>query len=123
MTRRVFPVILFLSLRQAEQKASRTFFGILDLNPPFGTAYVQEQVHTNGCENFWSLFKRTIGGTYVHISPFHLFRYAAEQVFRFNNRAWTDAQRFRFVLSQVFGRQLTYRLLAGIDGAGFMGLE
>lgn len=88
-----------------------------------GIAYVKDQCHTNGCENFWSLFKRTIGGTYVAISPFHLFRYAVEQVFRFNYRGWTDGQRFRFVLSQVFGRRLTYRLLAGIDGAGFMGLE
>ncbi len=86
-------------------------------------AYVRNQVHTNGCENFWSLFKRAIGGTYVSISPFHVFRYAVEQVFRFNYREWTDGQRFRFVLSQVFGRRLTYRLLAGIDGAGFMGLE
>ena len=88
-----------------------------------GVAYVRDQVHTNGCENFWSLFKRAIGGTYVHISPYHLFRYAAEQVFRFNYRDWTDGQRFRFVLSQVFGRRLTYRLLAGIDSAGFMGLK
>lgn len=87
-----------------------------------GLAYVRDQCHTNGCENFWSLFKRTLGGTYVSISPFHLFRYAVEQVFRFNYRGWTDGQRFRFVLSQVFGRRLTYRLLASIDGAGFMTL-
>jgi len=86
-------------------------------------AYVAGQVHTNGCENFWSLLKRTIGGTYVSISPFHVFRYVVEQVFRFNYRGWSDSQRFRFVLSQVFGRRLTYRLLAGIDGAGFMTLE
>ena len=86
-------------------------------------AYVQGQVHTNGCENFWSLLKRTVGGTYVSISPFHVFRYVVEQVFRFNYRKWTDAQRFRLLLSQVFGRRLTYRLLASIDGAGFMGLK
>ena len=48
--------------------------------------YVDGQVHTNGMENFWSLLKRTIGGTYVSVEPFHLFRYVDEQAFRFNNR-------------------------------------
>jgi len=85
-------------------------------------AYVAGNVHTNGLENFWALLKRSLGGTYVAVAPFHLFRYVAEQVFRFNNRRWTDAQRFRWVLAHVFGRRLTYRLLAGIDGAGFMTL-
>lgn len=86
-------------------------------------AYAIGNIHTNGVENFWSLLKRSLGGTYVAVAPFHLFRYVVEQVFRFNFRKWTDAQRFRFVLSQVFGRRLTYRLLTAIDNAGFMGLE
>lgn len=85
--------------------------------------YVVGHVHTNGLENFWCLLKRSIGGTYVAVAPFHLSRYVAEQVFRFNERKGTDADRFRIVLSRVFGRRLTYRALAGIDGAGFMGLE
>jgi hypothetical protein len=86
-------------------------------------AYVRGMVHTNGIENFWSLLKRSIKGTYVSVAPYHLFRYVAEQVFRFNSRKWTDADRFGLLLSQVFGRRLTYRLVAGIDDAGFMGKQ
>lgn len=85
--------------------------------------YVVGNVHTNGMENFWSLLKRSLGGTYVAVAPFHLTRYVAEQVFRFNEREGSDGDRFRTVLSCVFGRRLTYRALCGIDGAGFMGLE
>lgn len=84
--------------------------------------YVVGNVHTNGLENFWSLLKRSLGGTYVAVAPFHLCRYVAEQVWRFNARKGTDADRFAAVLSQVFGRRLTYRVLTGKDGAGFMGL-
>lgn len=85
-------------------------------------AYVLGSVHTNGLENFWSLLKRTLGGTYVAVAPFHLTRYVAEQVFRFNERKHTDGERFAEVLSRVFNRRLTYRTLTGKDGAGFMGL-
>lgn len=67
--------------------------------------------------------KDKIGGTYVAVAPFHLTRYVAEQVFRFNARKGTDADRFRAVLAQVFGRRLTWRVLCGVDGAGFMTLE
>lgn len=56
--------------------------------------YVNGNVHTNGCENFWSLLKRAIKGTYVCIEPFHLFRYLDEQSFRFNERSGDDASRF-----------------------------
>lgn len=87
------------------------------------TYYVHGAVHTNGLENFWSLLKRTIKGSYVHVAPFHLFRYVAEQVFRFNERESTDAGRFRRVMERVIGKRLTYRVLCAIDGAGFMGLE
>ncbi len=85
-------------------------------------AYARGAIHTNGLENFWSLFKRGIHGTYVAIAPFHVFRYVAEQVFRFNERTRDDAGRFREVLSRVFGRRLTWRVLCGVDGAGFMTL-
>lgn len=85
--------------------------------------YVAGNVHTNGMENFWALLKRSLGGTYVAVAPFHLTRYVAEQVFRFNERAGDDAARFKSVLSRVFGRRLTYRVLTGAEGAGFMGLE
>jgi len=80
--------------------------------------YVKGRVHTNSLENFWSLFKRTLRGTYVAVEPFHLDRYADEQVFRFNNRATednplTDADRFALAMSQVVGRRLTYVDLTG----------
>ena len=52
--------------------------------------YVRGRVHTNGIENFWSLLKRGIGGTYVAVEPFHLDRYVDEQVFRYNNRATSN---------------------------------
>jgi transposase-like protein len=85
--------------------------------------YVRGIVHTNGMENFWSLFKRMIRGTYVQIAPFHLQRYADEEAFRFNNRKTDDQARFDAVMSTVPGRRITYRQLCEIDGCGFMGLQ
>ncbi len=76
-------------------------------------AYVRGNVHTNGMENFWSLFKRALKGTYVSVEPFHLQAYADEQCFRFNNRKLTDAERFAIVMAQIVGRRLTYRALTG----------
>lgn len=83
--------------------------------------YVNGQVHTNGLENFWSLLKRGINGTYVSIEPFHLFRYLDEQTFRYNNRATkdnplNDSDRFSLVLSQVAGKRLTYAEVTGKVG-------
>jgi hypothetical protein len=83
--------------------------------------YVRGQVHTNGIENFWSLLKRGLKGTYVSVEPFHLFRYVDEQVFRYNNRATKDnplddADRFVLALSQIAGRRLTYKELTGKVG-------
>jgi transposase-like protein len=80
--------------------------------------YVNGRVHTNGIENFWSLLKRGLSGTYVSVEPFHLFRYLDEQVFRYNNRATpknprTDSDRFSAVLSQVAGKRLTYAEVTG----------
>jgi transposase-like protein len=75
--------------------------------------YVDGHVHTNGLENFWSLLKRTINGTYVSVEPFHLFRYLDEQAFRFNNRETSDAGRFALVAASIFGKRLTYRQLTG----------
>lgn len=73
--------------------------------------YVDGDVHTNGCENFWSLLKRAIRGTYVSVEPFHLFRYLDEQTYRFNNRKDVDSNRFAGVLDSVSGRRLTYKQL------------
>jgi transposase-like protein len=75
--------------------------------------YVRGQVHTQGIENFWSLLKRTLRGTYVAVEPFHLDRYVGEQVFRFNNRLVSDAERFTNVMKQIVGRRLTYDELTG----------
>jgi transposase-like protein len=70
-------------------------------------AYVDGNVHTNRMENFWSLLKRAIHGTYVSIEPFHLFRYLDEQCFRYNERKLTDRERFQLVLKSVAGKRLT----------------
>ncbi len=79
--------------------------------------YVNGRVHTNGLENFWSLLKRGIAGTYVSVEPFHLFRYLDEQTFRYNNRKnMSDADRFRAAISQVMGKRLTYAEVTGKVG-------
>jgi transposase-like protein len=85
--------------------------------------YVRGKVHTNGIENFWSLLKRSLRGTYVAVEPFHLQRYVDEQAFRFNNRGGkrkeervTDFQRFRKLLTQIVGKRLTYAELTGKVG-------
>ena len=80
--------------------------------------YVSGQVHTQGIENFWSLLKRTLRGTYVAVEPFHLDRYLAEQVFRFNNRTTkdnplTDGDRFALAVSQISDKRLTFAELTG----------
>ena len=76
-------------------------------------AYVEGNIHTNGLENFWSLLKRGLHGTYVSVEPFHLFRYLDEQAFRFNNRKLTDSERFGVAMKQIVGRRLTYQELTG----------
>jgi len=83
------------------------------------TGYVRGRVHTNGLENFWSLLKRSIKGTYVSVEPCHLERYLSEQVFRYNNRKQPrgDAARFEQVASQVLGKRLTYAELTGKVGS------
>lgn len=83
--------------------------------------YVRGQVHTQGIENFWSLLKRGLRGTYVAVEPYHLDRYVTEQVFRYNNRATkdnplTDADRFVLAASQIQGKRLTYAELTGKVG-------
>lgn len=75
--------------------------------------YARGHVHTNGLENFWSLFKRSLKGTYVSVEPFHLYRYCDEQAYRFNERKGTDADRFTRALSTVSNRRLTYKELTG----------
>jgi transposase-like protein len=77
-------------------------------------AYVDGEIHTNGLENFWSLLKRGLNGTYVSVEPFHLFRYIDEQAFRFNHRKdASDADRFKTVMGNVSGKRLTWKELTG----------
>src|SRR5438128_10135785 len=75
--------------------------------------YVDGRVHTNGLENFWSLLKRGISGTYVSVEPFHLFRYLDEQAYRYNNRKMTDAERFSIAVTGIIGKRLTFDQLTG----------
>ncbi len=80
-------------------------------------AYVRGNIHTNGIESFWSMLKRALGGTYISVEPFHLFRYIDEQAFRFNNRNDTDdLGRFELAARNVAGKRLTYAALT--SGAG-----
>lgn len=91
--------------------------------------YVDGQIHTNGVENFWSLLKRGLGGTYISVEPFHLFRYVDEQAFRYNNRndgqrkdscgrpvKRTDSERLNILAGQIAGKRLTYAKLTGKEG-------
>jgi transposase-like protein len=83
--------------------------------------YVAGNVHTNGLENFWSLLKRGLKGTYVAVEPFHLFRYLDEQAWRYNNRGSkenpvNDGDRFRVALASIVGKRLTYEQVTGKVG-------
>lgn len=79
------------------------------------TAYVFGPISTNTCENFWSLLKRSIKGTYVSVDPWHLHRYVGEQEFRYNNREVKDGDRLNLVGSAIGGKRLTYKTLTGKD--------
>ena len=78
--------------------------------------YARGHVHTNGLENFWSLLKRSLKGTYVNVEPFHLFRYCDEQAFRYNERKDDDQGRFVKALSGVVGKSLKYAKLIAAEG-------
>jgi transposase-like protein len=75
--------------------------------------YVRGQVHTNGLENFWNLFKRCIKGTHVSVDPAHLERYVDSECFRFNNRKMDDGQRLKLAMAGMSGKRLTYKALTG----------
>lgn len=86
--------------------------------------YVRGIIHTNGIENFWSLLKRGLGGTYISVEPFHLFRYIDEQAFRYEHRAtkdkpYTNADRFAIALTQIAGKRLTWKDLTGKEEGSF----
>jgi len=81
-------------------------------------SYVKGHVHTNGLENFWSLLKRGLRGTYISVDSFHLHRYVDEQVFRYNERRdpHGDSGRFVKALRRIVGKRLTYRDLTTDPG-------
>ena len=116
------------NIRQNVAKGSHLFTdeasAYFDLGPEYvhdfinhAEAYAVGQIHTNGLENFWSLLKRNLSGTYVSVEPFHLFRYLDEQAFRYNNRKeMNDSGRFSKALTQIVGKRLTYKKLIGKSG-------
>lgn len=97
------------ALRSYNQLGEQYIHGVID----HAQKYVDGQIHTNSMENFWSLLKRTLKGTYVAVEPFHLFRYLDEQTFRFNTRKGTDADRFVKAAAALTGKRLTYEELIG----------
>jgi transposase-like protein len=100
------------ALRSYDRMATRGYIhSVID----HAEQYADGQVHTNGLENFWSLLKRSIKGTYVSVEPFHLFRYLDEQAFRFNNRDINDAKRFVLALKGILNKRLTYSALTGSE--------
>ena len=81
-------------------------------------AYLNGLVHTSCIENFWFLFKGGLGGTFISVEPFHLFRYINEQAFRYNHsKDMNDQARFEFAMKDIFGKRLTYAELTGAGGA------
>lgn len=102
------------ALRSYNGLASEYVHNVID----HAECYVRGHVHTNGLENFWSLLKRGIRGTYVSVEPFHLFRYLDEQAFRFNERKNTDAGRFLVGIVGVIGKRLEYLKLIGQQASG-----
>lgn len=80
--------------------------------------YANGNVHTNTMENFWSLLKRSLHGTYVSVEPYHLFRYLDEQAYRYNNRHLNDGERFMRAVSSIAGRRLTWNEATGALAEG-----
>jgi transposase-like protein len=114
-------------VKQHVEKGSQVFTDALasyaGLSPTYvhqvidhAECYVKGNVHTNGLENYWSLFKRCIKGTHISVEPFHLFRYLDAENFRFNNRKTDDGNRFLKAVGMVEGKRLTYKGLIGEDG-------
>jgi transposase-like protein len=100
------------ALKSYDGLAQEYAHGVID----HAEKYVDGKVHTNGLENFWSLLKRSINGTYVSVEPFHLFRYLDEQTYRFNSRRLEDSERFDIAVKGIVGKRLTYKELTGKIG-------
>ena len=119
-SRKTIPDAVRQSVKEGSNLLTDALYSYNDLDKEYvheaidhAVAYVRGQVHTNGIENFWSLLKRAIRGTYVNIEPAHLFRYLDEETFRFNTHKTDDADRFQGVVSGITGKRLTYNELIG----------
>jgi transposase-like protein len=102
------------ALKSYDGLAQEYAHGVID----HAEKYVDGKIHTNGLENFWSLLKRSINGTYVSVEPFHLFRYLDEQAYRFNSRKLSDSERFSEAVRGIVGRRVTYQELTGKAAEG-----
>jgi transposase-like protein len=71
-------------------------------------------IHSNTAENFFSIFKRGLIGTYHHMSEAHLHRYTAEFDFRYNTKDISDRERADIALKGIAGKRLTYRRTAAL---------
>lgn len=100
------------ALKSYDGLAQEYAHGVID----HAEKYVDGKVHTNGLENFWSLLKRSINGTYISVEPFHLYRYLDEHAYRFNHRKLSDAERFSIAVSGIVGKRVTYEELTGKTG-------
>jgi hypothetical protein len=98
------------TVRQAVASGSNLYSDALGSYRELNDEYIHKVIDL---ENFWSLLKRAIHGTYISVEPFHLFRYLDEQAFRFNNHDASDRQRFVKVAGSVMGKRLTYAELTG----------
>ena len=73
--------------------------------------YVKGDVHTNGIESFWSLFKRGYYGTYHHMSPKHLNRYVKEFCGRHNSRSFDTIDQMSAIVTGMCNKTMTYKEL------------
>ena len=90
-------------------RMGREFAGHGTVNHGIGEYVAHGTLHTNTVENFFSIFKRGVIGTYHHLSEQHLSRYCAEFDFRYNTRKVSDAERTDAAMVGARGKRLTYR--------------
>ena len=79
-----------------------------------GRAYAKGDIHSNSAENFFSILKRGVIGTYHHWSEAHMHRYLAEFDLRYSTKASTDGERANSILKGIAGKRLTYRRTAAL---------
>lgn len=90
-------------------RMGREFAAHASVNHSKGEYVTHGSLHTNTVENFFSIFKRGVIGTYHHMSEAHLSRYCAEFDFRYNTRLVSDRERTDAAMLGARGKRLTYR--------------